>query len=116
VVCLVPIPGKQGDDVRKKLSSAAGLVTIAAAGALIASTPAYAMEDISSAAPAAVSGMVPTNVQQSTSTSARTIASDNHRRRHRHRRHRRHRRYHRHHHHRHHHHRHHHYRHYHHWY
>ncbi|MFB9832403.1 hypothetical protein [Actinoallomurus acaciae] len=84
--------------MRKKLSAAAGLVTIATAGALIASTPAYAMEDIAPITPTATAGMAPASVQQTTSTSARTVASDHHRRRYRHRRHhRRHRRHFRHH-------------------
>jgi hypothetical protein len=84
--------------VRKKLSAAAGLVTIATAGALFASTPAYAMEDIVTSS-SAVTGLAPASVghQASVSTSARTLVNDG-RRRHRHRRHHRHhRRHHRHH-------------------
>jgi hypothetical protein len=80
--------------VRKKLSSAVGLVTIATAGALIASTPAYATEDIASITPAVAGPASATVGQQSTvSTSARTLPNDDGwRRRHRHRRHRFHRR------------------------
>ena len=85
--------------MRKKLNAAAGLVTIAAAGALIASTPAYAEESIAPAATSAVS-LPATAVagQQLSLVAGSTVASDHHRRRHRHRRHyRRHRRHHRHH-------------------
>jgi hypothetical protein len=91
---------QQGDDVRKKLSAAAGLVTIAAAGALITSTPAFAESAITSitAASAVASPASATLAQQATvSTATRTAANDG-RRRHRHRRHHRHhRRHHRHH-------------------
>jgi hypothetical protein len=88
--------------VRKKLSAAAGLVTFAIAGALFASSPAYATEDVIPSSSAAT-GLAPAGVGQQTSvsTSARTLADDGWRRRHRrhHRRHHRHhRRHHRHHH------------------
>jgi hypothetical protein len=86
--------------VRKKLSAAAGLVTIAAAGALITSTPAFAAGDIASitGVSAVASPASATVGQQATvSTGTRTLANDS-RRRHRHRRHhRRHHRHHRHH-------------------
>jgi len=87
--------------VRKKLSAAAGLVTIAAAGALITSTPAFAeSSDIASitGVSAVASPASATVGQQATvSTGTRTLANDG-RRRHRHRRHHRHhRRHHRHH-------------------
>ena len=94
--------------MRKKLNAAAGLVTIAAAGALIASTPAFAEEDISSVtrvSAVAVPASATIGHQLSLFASAKTVARDDGRRRHRHRRrhHRRHHRHYRHHrHHRHH--------------
>jgi len=87
--------------VRKKLSAAAGLVTIAAAGALITSTPAFAAGEIASiTGVSAVASPASATVghQARLSTGERTLANDG-RRRHRHRRHHRHhRRHHRHHH------------------
>ncbi|HZE31322.1 MAG TPA: hypothetical protein VE198_07780 [Actinoallomurus sp.] len=86
--------------MRKKLSAAAGLVTISAAGALIMSSPAFAEGDIASitGAPVVAGPASATAVQaQSLVANARTVAKDDGRRRHRHRRHRYHRRHHRHH-------------------
>lgn len=95
--------------MRKKLNAAAGLVTIAAAGALIASTPAYGEESIAPATTSAVSAPAAAVAGHQVSLVAgTTVASDHHRRRHRHRRHYRHYRHHRYHHYRHHHYRHHH--------
>lgn len=87
--------------MRKKLSAAAGLVTIAAAGALITSTPAFAAgDDIASitGVSAVASPASATAGQQATlSSGERTLANEGGRR-HRHRRHHRHhRRHHRHH-------------------
>ncbi|MDN3359736.1 hypothetical protein [Actinomadura sp. DC4] len=84
--------------MRKKLSAAAGLVTIAAAGALITSTPALAAsEDITMVTAVAGPASATVGDQASVSSSTRTVANDR-RRRHRHRRHHRHhRRHHRHH-------------------
>jgi hypothetical protein len=76
--------------VRKKLNAAAGLVTIAAAGALIASTPAYAEESIAPAATSTVT--VPAAAvagHQLNLVAGTTVTGDHHRRRHRHRRHHR---------------------------
>jgi hypothetical protein len=82
--------------VRKKISAAAGLVTVATAGALFASTPAYAMEDSVTITPEVSSSAPATAGQQtSVSTSPRTVADDGWRRRHRYRHRRYHRRYHR---------------------
>jgi hypothetical protein len=75
--------------VRKKINAAAGLVTVATAGALFASTPAYAMEDGLTVTPA-VSSSAPATAGQQTSTGTRTLAGDGHRRRHRYRHYRRH--------------------------
>jgi hypothetical protein len=88
--------------VRKKLNAAAGLVTIAAAGALIASTPAFAEEDISSVTGASAAVAVPASAtighQLSLFAGAKTVARSEGRRHRRHRRHFRHHRHHRHHH------------------
>ncbi|GAB2818638.1 hypothetical protein GCM10027176_23870 [Actinoallomurus bryophytorum] len=95
--------------MRKKLSAAAGLVTISAAGALIMSSPAFAEGDIASITGApVVAGPASATAGQAQSlvANARTVTRDEGRRRYRHRRHRHHRRHHRHHrHHRYHHHR-----------
>lgn len=79
--------------MRKKLSAAAGLVTVAAAGALITSSPAFAeSEDLASTVGvAAVAGPASATVaNQLGSVQERTNArTEDRRRRHRHR-HRRH--------------------------
>ena len=85
--------------MRKKLNAAAGLVTIAAAGALIASTPAFAEESIAPTAEAssvavAVPAMATVGHQLSLFAGTQTLARDDGRRRHRY--HRRHHRRHRH--------------------
>jgi Ni/Co efflux regulator RcnB len=84
--------------VRKKMSAAGGLVTVATAGALFVSTPAYAAEDAATLAPA-VSSVAPATAgqQASVSTGTPTLAADGHRRRHWRRHHRYHRRHFRHH-------------------
>jgi hypothetical protein len=89
--------------VRNKQFSVAGLITIAAAGALIASTPAYAEETIAPTTAVASAPASATVAQHGPAkVGERTVTSDGHRRRHRHRRHRRHHRRHHYRHHRHH--------------
>jgi hypothetical protein len=90
---------EQGDDVRKKLNAAAGLVTIAAAGALIASSPAAAegqVMPVQGSVTSVETNAAPVEAYATYTHPTTTVAGDDHRR---HRRHHRRHRHHRHHHH-----------------